>query len=491
MEMTKIFPILGLFVILVLSGCTNSIRMTTGAECAKLGEGLRDSCCADKNTGTVHPECAGSWAWTSDPESACDWVCGQGEPLGASCGTVTPGSRDECCANRMKDTPIPQCGGSWKWQSDAPPESECAWVCASNYSPICGDGICGKGEDKNNCLKDCKNIRFRATFIEEALCWNTTPVVIVEFQNFLSPEPELNNLVKDNIKKGMQYGITAKQLLNLENGTEVTVTCDDSALMCIDFPNPKDSRPCRMASGGCGVRFSNCDIVATNIAGASCGTVTPGQNDACCASRNKDSPHSDCAGKWKYTETGDPSNECRWSCSANMTGIANPASVFCANNGYKLEIRNDSGGGQIGVCVFPDSGECEEWAFFRGECGWNWDPSKRPAPCICTMEYSPVCGVDNVTYGNACGARCENVTIAYRGECKSRPIDYSCTIASDCEIKNVGNGCGYYPECVNKNFIPTPPELGSNVCGFPSINFCACVHNKCVGSLNQTIESNP
>ena len=25
-------------------------------------------------------------------------------------------------------------------------------------------------------------------------------------------------------------------------------------------------------------------------------------------------------------------------------------------------------GGTVGYCLFPDDSECEEWAFFRGEC---------------------------------------------------------------------------------------------------------------------------
>jgi putative hemolysin len=47
--------------------------------------------------------------------------------------------------------------------------------------------------------------------------------------------------------------------------------------------------------------------------------------------------------------------------------MANPASVSCVDQGYKLEIR-DEAGGQVGYCVFPNGAECEEWAFFRGEC---------------------------------------------------------------------------------------------------------------------------
>lgn len=38
--------------------------------------------------------------------------------------------------------------------------------------------------------------------------------------------------------------------------------------------------------------------------------------------------------------------------------------------------------------------------------------------CNCIMLYSPVCGVDGQTYGNSCEAECENVDIAYEGECE-------------------------------------------------------------------------
>jgi putative hemolysin len=48
-------------------------------------------------------------------------------------------------------------------------------------------------------------------------------------------------------------------------------------------------------------------------------------------------------------------------------GLANPASVYCEQQGGRVEMRtNDEG--TYGVCVFSDGSECDEWAFYRGEC---------------------------------------------------------------------------------------------------------------------------
>ncbi len=47
--------------------------------------------------------------------------------------------------------------------------------------------------------------------------------------------------------------------------------------------------------------------------------------------------------------------------------LPNPASVFCNEQGGTLDIRTDDSG-STGFCVFEDGSECEEWAFFRGEC---------------------------------------------------------------------------------------------------------------------------
>ena len=48
--------------------------------------------------------------------------------------------------------------------------------------------------------------------------------------------------------------------------------------------------------------------------------------------------------------------------------IPNPAAKYCTDQGFKSEIRTAADGSQFGVCKFPDGKECNEWAYFRGEC---------------------------------------------------------------------------------------------------------------------------
>jgi hypothetical protein len=49
--------------------------------------------------------------------------------------------------------------------------------------------------------------------------------------------------------------------------------------------------------------------------------------------------------------------------------MPNPASLYCEQQGNKLEIHTAADGSQSGICVFPDGSTCDEWAYFKGECG--------------------------------------------------------------------------------------------------------------------------
>ena len=65
-----------------------------------------------------------------------------------------------------------------------------------------------------------------------------------------------------------------------------------------------------------------------------------------------------------------------------QAGMPNPASVYCAQQGNKLEIRTAADGSQTGICIFPDGRACEEWAYFRGQCGPTVPATSAPAPVI-------------------------------------------------------------------------------------------------------------
>ncbi|MCJ7531049.1 MAG: DUF333 domain-containing protein [Anaerolineales bacterium] len=87
--------------------------------------------------------------------------------------------------------------------------------------------------------------------------------------------------------------------------------------------------------------------------------------------------------EWAYFR-----NECAPG-GAPKPNMANPASVFCEEHGGKLEIRDEQGG-QVGYCIFPDGSECEEWAFFRNECAPGNAVQPTPIAGSATGDLTPL-----------------------------------------------------------------------------------------------------
>ena len=46
-----------------------------------------------------------------------------------------------------------------------------------------------------------------------------------------------------------------------------------------------------------------------------------------------------------------------------MIGAANPASVYCVEQGGESIIRKDNDGNEYGICKFKDGKEVDEWNF--------------------------------------------------------------------------------------------------------------------------------
>ncbi len=48
---------------------------------------------------------------------------------------------------------------------------------------------------------------------------------------------------------------------------------------------------------------------------------------------------------------------------SDNTEMANPASVYCEDNGWTLQLEE-----WAWLCMFDDGSYCEEWSYYRGEC---------------------------------------------------------------------------------------------------------------------------
>jgi len=95
---------------------------------------------------------------------------------------------------------------------------------------------------------------------------------------------------------------------------------------------------------------------------------------------------------------------------APAAGMPNPASVYCEEQGHSLEIRTQADGSQRGFCVFADGTECDEWAYFRGECGPG-TPIAAAAPAV-APTVAPTTALPEPTPTPEPAAACTHITAA-------------------------------------------------------------------------------
>ncbi len=91
-----------------------------------------------------------------------------------------------------------------------------------------------------------------------------------------------------------------------------------------------------------------------------------------------------------------------------QAGIPNHASVYCNEQGNKNEIRMAADGSQSGICVFPDGSTCDEWAYFRGECG----PATQNSPTL-AMTVEATAAASGEGLGGSAGNPEENASGGY------------------------------------------------------------------------------
>jgi putative hemolysin len=133
---------------------------------------------------------------------------------------------------------------------------------------------------------------------------------------------------------------------------------------------------------------------------------------------------------------------------ATMSTLPNPASVYCEQQGGKSEIRTNPDGSQTGYCIFNDGSECDEWAYYRGEC---------PAVASDTIQADPE------------AAFCEMLGYTL--------VDVIAPDGSQLQVCQFGDGSSCNPtallkgQCVPASQLGSMPEAASIYCqaqGFTS-----------------------
>lgn len=112
------------------------------------------------------------------------------------------------------------------------------------------------------------------------------------------------------------------------------------------------------------------------------------------------------------SEGGNPVNEPKplTEDERGSVGPANPAAVYCVKLGYKAEAEQ---------CIFPDGTSCEQWSFWRAQCGQSFSYCNRQGGQVRNEEAdaggfttsSAVCTLKD-------GKRCDEHTFQETGKCE-------------------------------------------------------------------------
>ncbi|MBN1126144.1 MAG: hypothetical protein JXA82_14140 [Sedimentisphaerales bacterium] len=195
--------------------------------------------------------------------------------------------------------------------------------------------------------------------------------------------------------------------------TERPKTCPDIWDPVCGCDNQSYTNACEAAAAGVNIAYEGlCQIPCTT--GRDCGEnyfcyfVNCSDTEGFCAYRPEE-----CEPIW------DPVCGC--------DGVTYSNSCYAAMVGVSVDYR--------GECV-PTSCtsnlDCGSSHYCRRENCSDLEGECEPIPLACPDVWAPVCGCDEITYGNACEAAMAGMSIAYEGEC----IIVPCSSNADCDSQH-------------------------------------------------------
>lgn len=137
----------------------------------------------------------------------------------------------------------------------------------------------------------------------------------------------------------------------------------------------------------------------------------------------------------------------------------------------------------LGVGCAPQAHEAREPAASEPRADTResaTEPAREPATTDAREDASPPATMPRRTGGPNPPRQVERPGVA---------LDFSCRTDADCTVKDIGNCCGTYPQCVNVD-SPTDPKAVqeecrrkgmASTCGFQQLSGCQCVQNRCRG----------